>query len=547
MPINLRGSGILDSDGDILTRAGGEPVGISRASLATDAAFTARYRGLVAASGDATGATDVSNLNAAIIAAEAAGGGTVLCGAGDWYLNARVTIPDSVDLLGSGAGSPTLAGTRFVCTHASAGIGFAVDEETGSRGGLSGSFAVDGDDVATIPMYVGLAVCRTLIAIDSNNSAGDGWTIMGAQNCTFINCHSNHAAGVGMLLDASPQSNRFFNCGIDSPGTWLIKLASDVTPAAGLAGYPYYNHFYGGVWERGATDGGIWHGDGVGNAFHDIVMALEDHSATDPFVYVEAGVCELDGGIYQSNVLTTGTGLKVASGARLIISREVTVNNPLLAVDNSGTVDILGKLYPLAYTTYLSGNTINERAPMPVVPPAVGDYFGPATDTFGTNALNALNTMYCVPFVVPETMTISHFGIGVVAVGGTTAAFRVGLYGNTAGRPGSLICEGSATINAAAGQATGLRTVSITTPPVLTPGIYWGAVVAQGADALTPTLRTCASRTVFIPHTDPTQNGAPQCSWTRGSVTGALPTPAAATGVGSVNGQAPLLWVRRSS
>lgn len=48
MTKDLKGSGILDADGDILTRAGGEPSGISRASLASDGAFTGKYVDLAA-------------------------------------------------------------------------------------------------------------------------------------------------------------------------------------------------------------------------------------------------------------------------------------------------------------------------------------------------------------------------------------------------------------------------------------------------------------------------------------------------------------------
>lgn len=98
-------AGALDADGDLLTRAGGLPAGISRAELAADSAFTGAYASVVnvigyGATGDGT-TDDTTAVQAALDAAAAAGGGTVYFPPGT-YMVTSLTVGDAVTLQGAG-------------------------------------------------------------------------------------------------------------------------------------------------------------------------------------------------------------------------------------------------------------------------------------------------------------------------------------------------------------------------------------------------------------------------------------------------------------
>jgi hypothetical protein len=107
--------------------------------------------------------------------------------------------------------------------------------------------------------------------------------------------------------------------------------------------------------------------------------------------------------------------------------------------------------------------------------------------TWGTHApLVAPSTngrIYLVPIYVPAS---SRFDVIMcrVAVGGTVGALaRLGLYRPGAdGMPGPLIAEAGSTVNT---EAAGNRTSAIGGVPGLTlpEGVYWGAMVPQGAPA----------------------------------------------------------------
>lgn len=103
---------------------------------------------------------------------------------------------------------------------------------------------------------------------------------------------------------------------------------------------------------------------------------------------------------------------------------------------------------------------------------------------FGTAAVaqNANNLCF-VPMIVESTVTLTGADLSVTVVDGTNTGVLVGIYNNnsTTFKPGTRIANATATLNASVLSATTTRYVAFASPVTLTPGLYWRAIMCQGA------------------------------------------------------------------
>lgn len=99
--------------------------------------------------------------------------------------------------------------------------------------------------------------------------------------------------------------------------------------------------------------------------------------------------------------------------------------------------------------------------------------------THQTVAVSA-NTMFFIPFVVIDTLTITDIGYNVTLVGTTTLA-RCGIYSSNASNEPSVLLADSGNL----GVTLGSKSVTLGTPLVLTAGLYWTAYVQNGTGSVT--------------------------------------------------------------
>lgn len=100
-------------------------------------------------------------------------------------------------------------------------------------------------------------------------------------------------------------------------------------------------------------------------------------------------------------------------------------------------------------------------------------YSSPLNTTTDTQALS-INTLYAIPFFVPETKTYTSINIEVTTLG-VLANGRLGIYRDSDGAPGALVLD-AGTISA---TTTGAKTIAISQS--LTAGWYWLAYVIDVA------------------------------------------------------------------
>ncbi len=311
----------------------------------------------VVPSGDVTGATDSVNFAAAFAAATPTFGTVTLAGRGPFYIDSLHIAPNGVNIWANGSGH-THSAARIICTTAGAGIHFGT-RTTGGRGGLSGNFLVDGDGVATQPLFVGLTVARTFVAMESYRSAGDGITLEGTQNCTFMGCSSTEAAGNACVLDYGAAGNRWYTTELDSPdGDWFLVFRRTGDNPGLFNDNTYDNHFYNGIFERKGALGGVLQSTGAdGNGIHGCQVVLDRLTPGWIVVKVTGGSFTVDGGILQTNTASAATTFDVATGLTLTIKGEPIVVGAGVVFANLGTVRINGYVRVVNFTVaYHTGN-----------------------------------------------------------------------------------------------------------------------------------------------------------------------------------------------
>ncbi|MDQ3222006.1 MAG: hypothetical protein M3Q75_00785, partial [Gemmatimonadota bacterium] len=160
--------------------------------------------------GSAPGA-DVDNttaLLAAITKAQGYGGGTILIPT-DIGISAQVIVPQGVNIWGAGAGKGTDIATTIKCLAVAAQLQFG-SFATAARGGVSGNFEVNGNNLAPTPLAAVKATSRTFQQIDVHNAASGGlgaFWVYHTNNAVFSEISTSDNHGSGFVFDTSANGN----------------------------------------------------------------------------------------------------------------------------------------------------------------------------------------------------------------------------------------------------------------------------------------------------------------------------------------------------
>lgn len=156
--------------------------------------------------------------------------------------------------------------------------------------------------------------------------------------------------------------------------------------------------------------------------------------------------------------------------------------------------------------------------------PRSGCYITILGGNTGTGAPGA-SSLRASPIDLAAACTADRIGVEVTTLAASSTV-RLGIYADgTDGLPGTLLLD-AGTVDT---TTTGFKEITIS--QALTAGRWWLAAVSQGA---APTVRTNGG-VQMIPLYTQAETISAMCAATRGSVTGALPTPFASTS-GNVTG-----------
>ncbi|HET7567525.1 MAG TPA: glycosyl hydrolase family 28-related protein [Gaiellaceae bacterium] len=208
------------------------------------------------AAGDGT--TDDTNAIAAAIAAAEAVQGTVFVPPGTYLITGQLTLSGPGGLTGAG-GNPGSSGaaTVFLCGSSSAGILVAGP-------GTYQGFCVDADGTATTPLQVGtlsggdatdVGSYSTFVDVWVTDSAGNGWTIYGAQANSFYDCGATGSTDDGVYVDGGAGGLCFWGFLESGSGRYGVHAGVSVTGGSGTrVDRTEGVRFYGGSLRTKSTD-----------------------------------------------------------------------------------------------------------------------------------------------------------------------------------------------------------------------------------------------------------------------------------------------------
>ena len=520
------------------------------------------------------GANDEVQINLAIVAVNAVGGGVVYLSEGLFVINASITMLDNVMLQGTGHGTIIQIAAGVVVTQAigeaavNGHIGlkdFTIDGNSGTGSQGEGVFFTNAPYTFITGLYIHDTASAGVI-----NFGGSGIYL---DNCDYSIIMNNwvHDCGTCILfvVDAGIQALNSTACIIAN------NIMTDCTLPCALFDTCTFSSIAGNV-----AFGAVGHGFQITNT---TVCSITRNVASGNAIYgLDVGVgCEYNllslnicdqnaqtgmniGGIghnvISSNVISRNglTGLIVGGDHNVITSNSAVENNQ--SGGASGNISVSGDYNLIASNTARSdpgspatyglsisvGATENEVHGNDLRQGGITDYIDAGTDTlerdnrvtegwyslpiqlehwstryysgptlayYGANLAILANYIYALPFVVSKWGTYDRIAIDVrVAAAGNA---KIGIYRDNNGYPGALILDsGNVAVN-------GVGVAEAVINQVLPAGWYWLAVVSDVA----PSLRHqyCSYNTAAQEHGWPT--GVDIGSY--GGLRGALVFPAA--------------------
>ncbi|HET7567523.1 MAG TPA: glycosyl hydrolase family 28-related protein [Gaiellaceae bacterium] len=215
------------------------------------------------AAGDGT--TDDTSAIPAAVSDAAAVGGVVFAPAGVYRITSQIEFSGSVSLVGVGAKAkgdiatqdPGSGNTVFLCDAASAGI-------LVTSNGTFRDFECDGNNTATVPLQHGKLVSgvaqatsgATFVCVWVKNSAGNGFTVYGAQNSAYHDCRARINAGDGLYVDGGAGGLTFWHW--EESDNAHYGVHGDAQVSGGTGTYQTHTediHFFSGICDGGSVNG----------------------------------------------------------------------------------------------------------------------------------------------------------------------------------------------------------------------------------------------------------------------------------------------------
>lgn len=295
--------------------------------------------------------------DAAALTAALTSGALFVHWVGDLGFTGKISVPYGVNLQGLGggwSGTSDVAASRLVCLDATAQLAFGdLVLAGGNRGGLSGGFVVDGNGIATQPLYFGQCVQRTFLDISSVNSAGDGLVVEAAQNCLFMAVDSENHDGHGWVWDLGAGNNMALRCEISQNGGYNVIFQQSGASPAGAFTSPENNEMQRCVIERyiAGSLGSVYHGNGRNNVLNDCALSATLGAPFSALITLRrdntalASILKVKDGSYSGTAGVTNLfdcQSPVGHGAILVVEGRVFAENGLhvFYVDDNTTVEV---------------------------------------------------------------------------------------------------------------------------------------------------------------------------------------------------------------
>jgi hypothetical protein len=243
------------------------------------------------ASPSASAATNTAAILAAFDAAKVKGG-TVRSGPGVFDFEGIIHFTPNgnigVDLIGAGAWATTFRATTAASQIKLSTGGGAVAGLYG--GAFTGNFKVDGNNIATAPLFIGLTTDRTFANIHVWKAVGPGLTLDQTQNSTFIELMVSYC-GTGVLLDNGASNNAFIKIQLNDND---INLQTAQTLPTSQVGTLHGNKWFGGIIEKTDINHIDWGAGTTGWFFGTTITALQG-SVSQPLVRVRDATPDANG------------------------------------------------------------------------------------------------------------------------------------------------------------------------------------------------------------------------------------------------------------
>lgn len=186
-----------------------------------------------------------------------------------------------------------------------------------------------------------------------------------------------------------------------------------------------------------------------------------------------------------------------------------------------------------ATTSALAG-----KAPMATAYPAFKSghyYYAGSPGGNATSGALGNGTPRVLPMIVPYAVSIAKIGAEFTVAGDNVSILRLGVWNDDGtGIPGTLALDAgsistgtSDSGTVATGGTPGTYEITLGSPLVLTPGLYWLGAVVQGVTVTQPTIRIALAAGMSLPISQLTTKpgtGFNSCGFAGASQTGALAT-----------------------
>lgn len=206
----------------------------------------------------------------------------------------EIEVTSGRNIVGHG-GSSTNPGTTFQAQNAAAVMKFGA-RATGSYGGLSGGFVLDGNSLSTQILYLGRTLERTFQNISVIDCASGSAAVLleESQNNQFFGLMVNANGGDGIRFDRGAAGNRLFGVEVNANAVtsgYNVNFTASAAGISGLTDYPQNNQFFGGIIERdgGGLTANVYHGAGAENRFWGVNLAAGSATREFPLLLMEIG------------------------------------------------------------------------------------------------------------------------------------------------------------------------------------------------------------------------------------------------------------------
>jgi len=226
---------------------------------------------------------------------------------GVYHLSKNLAVPDGCDLRGQGGGI-AFPVTILQCTSAAAGV------TVSAAGGLTGGFAVDGDQVATAPFLrnggQGPWVGRMFADLTVLNSAQDGITCLAGQNDAWYQVSSTGHGRDTLVCDQGYGGALFSRCEFASGGRYNVRIDSQIS---------------GGPYPRPSDI-----------VFHQCILEYTNVASVGVAFINGATTIKFDHTSFYASLATSGPLLDVANGSAEIVIEDAVFQSTPTSVGGIG-------------------------------------------------------------------------------------------------------------------------------------------------------------------------------------------------------------------